>query len=62
MPQTWTTEIIEDPDTKELLITFPEDMLKVMEWEEGTVVCWEITTDNKILIKKSDNDSEDNGI
>ena len=62
MPQTWTTEIIEDPDTKELLITFPEDMLKIMEWEEGTVVCWEITTDNKILIKKSDNDSEDNGI
>ena len=40
MPQTWTTEIIEDPDTKELLITFPEDMLKIMEWEEGTVVCW----------------------
>lgn len=62
MPQTWTTEIIEDPDTKELLITFPEDMLKIMEWEEGTVVCWEITTDNKILIKKSDGDSEDNGL
>ena len=62
MPQTWTTEIIEDPDTKELLITFPEDMLKIMEWEEGTVVCWEITTDNKILIKKSDSDSEDNGL
>lgn len=62
MPQTWTTEIIEDPDTKELLITFPEDMLKIMEWEEGTVVCWEITTDNKILIKKSDDDSEDNGL
>ena len=62
MPQTWTTEIIEDPDTKELLITFPEDMLKIMEWEEGTVVCWSITTDNKILIKKSDDDSEDNGL
>ena len=62
MLQTWTTEIIEDPDTKELLITFPEDMLKIMEWEEGTVVCWEITTDNKILIKKSDGDSEDNGL
>ena len=62
MPQTWTTEIIEDPDTKELLITFPEDMLKIMEWEEGTVVCWEITTDNKILIKKSDGDIEDNGL
>ena len=62
MLQTWTTEIIEDPDTKELLITFPEDMLKIMEWEEGTVVCWEITTDNKILIKKSDSDSEDNGL
>ena len=59
MPQTWTTEIIEDPDTKELLITFPEDMLKLLDWEEGTVVCWEITTDNKIMLKKKVDDDDD---
>jgi len=61
--QTWTTEVIEDPETKELLITFPEDMLKVLEWEEGTLVCWSITTDKKILIKKApDEDSEEYGL
>ena len=58
MPQTWTTEIIEDPDTKELLITFPEDMLKLMDWEEGTVLCWEITTNNTLLIKKKEDIEE----
>jgi hypothetical protein len=51
MPQTWTVELIEDPDTKDLLLPFPEDVLKLMDWEEGTVVCWEITT-NGLSLKK----------
>ena len=60
MPQTWTVELIEDPETKELLLTFPEDVIKELEWEEGTLLCWSITTDNKLLLKKaSDEDSEE---
>ena len=57
MPQTWTVELQEDPETKNLLLPFPEDMLKTLDWEEGTVICWEITTDNKIFLKKKE-DSE----
>ena len=56
--QTWTTEVIEDPETKDLLITFPEDMLKVLEWEEGTIVCWEITT-NGLSLKKMETKKDD---
>jgi hypothetical protein len=60
MTQTWTTKLVEDPDTKEILITFPEDLVREMEWEEGTLLCWSITTDNKLLLKKaSDEDSEE---
>jgi hypothetical protein len=51
MPQNWIVELIEDPDTKDLLLPFPEDVLKLMDWEEGTVVCWEITT-NGLSLKK----------
>ena len=51
MPQTWTVELTEDPETKDLLLPFPEDVLKLMDWEEGTVVCWEITT-NGLSLKK----------
>lgn len=52
MPQTWTTELEEDPITGELLLTFPEDMLKLLDWEEGTILCWENTPDNKLFLKK----------
>jgi len=51
MPQNWIVELIEDPETKDLLLPFPEDVLKLMDWEEGTVVCWEITT-NGLSLKK----------
>jgi hypothetical protein len=54
MPKTWTVELQEDPDTKDLLLPFPEDVLKLMDWEEGTVICWEITVDNKIVLKKKE--------
>jgi hypothetical protein len=63
MPQTWTTELVEDPDTKEILLTFPEDLIKELEWEEGTLLCWSITTDNKLmLVKAKEQDSEDYGL
>jgi hypothetical protein len=63
MPQTWTTELIEDPDTKEILLTFPEDLVKELDWQEGTLLCWSITTDNKLVLKKAaDEDSEDYGL
>jgi len=60
MPKTWTAELIEDLETKELLLTFPEDVIKELEWEEGTLLCWSITTDNKLMLKKaSDEDGEE---
>jgi len=63
MQQTWTTKLVEDPDTKEILLTFPEDLVKEMEWEEGTLLCWSITTDNKLQLKKAvDSDSEEYGL
>jgi len=57
MPQNWIVELIEDPDTKDLLLPFPEDVLKLMDWEEGTVVCWEITTNGLSLKKMEKKDS-----
>lgn len=39
----WTTKVIESNDG-ELAIDLPEDMLKELNWTEGTVVEW---IDNK---------------
>ena len=58
MTQNWIVELTEDPETKDLLLPFPEDMLKLMDWEEGTVLCWEITTNNTLLIKKKEDIEE----
>ena len=59
MPQNWIVELVEDPDTKDLLLPFPEDVLKLMDWEEGTVLCWKITVDNSIILTKKNNDDDD---
>jgi len=58
MPQNWIVELQEDPETKDLLLPFPEDMLKILDWEEGTVVCWEITT-NGLSLKKMEKKDDD---
>ena len=58
MTQNWIVELTEDPETKDLLLPFPEDILKLMDWEEGTVLCWEITTNNTLLIKKKEDIEE----
>lgn len=39
----WTAKIIED-ENGELVLEFPEDLLKTMNWSEGTELEW---TDNK---------------
>jgi hypothetical protein len=49
MTQNWTVKLIEEDG--ELFLPFPEDVIKVLDWEEGTVVCWEITT-NGLSLKK----------
>ena len=57
MPKTWTIELAED-ENGDLLLPFPEDMLKILDWEEGTVICWEITTDNNLILKKKEDSEE----
>lgn len=39
----WTAKVIED-ENGELVLEFPEDLLKTMNWSVGTVLEW---TDNK---------------
>jgi len=39
----YTADIIEDPDNPDqLLLQFPEELLKEVGWREGTVLSWEV--------------------
>lgn len=48
----YTVELEEDPNTKELLMPIPTDILSQMGWHEGTELFWVIENDNIILKEK----------
>ena len=39
-------------------ISFPEDLMKVMEWEDGTVLEWDINDDGSIRLKSASANQE----
>jgi hypothetical protein len=56
--KSWLLTPEEDPETGELVITFPPDALEEMGWKEGDVINWDQKEDGSIiLIKKEDNGS-----
>ena len=51
----WTAKVIEDEDG-ELVLEFPEDLLKEMNWSEGTVLEWTDNKDGSWSIKEKNNE------
>jgi len=37
---TWTITVEEDPETKELVLPFTEEILKEVGWKEGDRIKW----------------------
>lgn len=48
----WTVEVQEDPETKELILPLPVDLLAQMGWSEGTELFWHIE-DGQWIIKEN---------
>jgi hypothetical protein len=44
MNTTWTITVEQDPETGELILPLPEDMLELQGWKEGDILEW---VDNK---------------
>ena len=40
--QTWTVTLVEDPETGELLLPFPPDMLSQVGWDFGDEIQWDV--------------------
>lgn len=41
--KTFTGDIIENPDNpEELLLEFPQELLEIVGWKEGTVLNWKV--------------------
>lgn len=43
----------EDPETGDLLLPIPPQLLESMGWKEGDTLDWEITQTGTILLKKA---------
>lgn len=43
----------EDPETGDLLLPIPPQLLEAMGWKEGDNLDWEVTKDGTIFLKKA---------
>lgn len=50
--QTWTVTVEEDPETKELILPLPEDMLTTLGWVDGDELEWIDNNDGTWSLKK----------
>lgn len=57
MKNKWTVELQEDPETKELIMPIPIDLLTQMGWNEETDFWWEIENDTVIMKVKDETES-----
>lgn len=57
MSNTWIVQIEEDPETGQLLLPFPPDLLSQMGWCEGTELFWEDNGDSTITLKDKSKES-----
>ena len=49
----WTITLEEDPETGEIILPFPEDLLEQAGWKEGDTLEWTDNGDGSWSITKS---------
>ena len=52
----WTVTIDEDPDTGDLILSLPEELLKLQGWVEGDTLKWIDNKDGTWCIQKVKSD------
>jgi nitrous oxide reductase accessory protein NosL len=50
----WTIIVEEDPETKELMLPFSDDMLAEVGWKEGDVLEWIDNKNGSWTLRKKD--------
>jgi len=51
--KTYTVTVEEDPETGDLILPFPDDMLDELGWQEGDTLEW-LEEDCQIVLRKKD--------
>jgi hypothetical protein len=53
----WTVTVEEDPETGELALPFPDDLIEKMDWSIGDTLVFEDLKDGTFSIRKKQDDS-----
>jgi len=56
--RSWTITPEEDPDTGDLIITFPPEALAEVGWKEGDVINWDLKEDKTVILTKKVEDEK----
>lgn len=54
--QRWILTVIKDPDSEDLMVELPDDLIKTMNWKIGDELNWE-SKEGYVLLTKLDNSS-----
>ena len=52
----WTITPEEDPETGDLIITFPPEALEEVGWKEGDTLTWTMKTNGSIILSKKEDE------
>jgi hypothetical protein len=55
----WTITVEEDPETKELMLPFSDEMLAEVGWQIGDTLVWIDNKDGSWTLRKKDGTSTD---
>lgn len=56
-PKKWTVTVEEDPETGDLILPLPDELLKMQGWNNGDTLSWDKNEDGSWIISKKDNDN-----
>ena len=48
--QKWTLNVENDPETGELILNFPDELLESLGWKEGDVLDWSVNDDGTVTM------------
>lgn len=51
---TWIITLEEDPETGELIMPLPAEVLEMQGWQIGDLLTWSVDESGSIILKKSD--------
>jgi hypothetical protein len=58
--KTWAVALEQDPETGELILPLPVDLLSQMGWAEGTDIWWDIQDNGSVFLREKKETDEEN--